>query len=629
MWKRVRLLKRMTPEAAPESADRSTLPRWEDLEAFLVIAAGVEAGKTIQQTGETGAHGYGGPRLLYERLARLEKALGARLIERRKWSRNTHLTEEGRWLAAELRRLRSSRTNLQQHFTEREGPALRLSATSTIIGTFLPTVVQALKRHPELKDLRLALVDREREEDVINDVHENRASVGIALLHGHVHTPSDLRIEKLFESPRVLLCHESHPFVTRARHDPSRATVQLSEITHECVFVRPHDTRHLPPPSSVGEHFIVPRFEEARAYVRVGLGITVSLEVLERLLGPDEHLQTLPLLPAVRLPIGLILPRKREQASNGPLAEFLETVRAVGRAVGGPGVGAHWPTRELPSPSYRRLELPQLKSPHTPPRRVAVPFDHRVDITAADWLALGASLEQFRALQYWEDYLSLSSYLVRMDQRRALQIVRPTTQAWAGMEAILQHWRARENWHEFAWYALTFRFLSRLFERPDLVIEPHEWAGMYAVLQELRTKREWHHFVRHASRIVRLDPPRRVTFTDHEWSEIGGVLEHFRQGAHWFDYGWLARTATIVDDARARRLIVLGPRDWAALHRTLALLRRPGDDPRRWFAFAQHAYSMARIAERSRDIPVRQPVAASTRMGKIRAVVPARIHERR
>lgn len=632
----------MAEQAPLTESPQRPLPRWEDLEAFLAIAAGVEAGRTIMQVGEDGTHGYGGPRLLYLRLARLEEALGVRLVERRKWSRNVHLTEEGTWLAAELRRQRTARMNLQKHFADRSAPTLRLSATSTMISTFLPAVVQAMKRRPDLKDLRLTLIDREREEDVLQDVHDNRAAVGLALQHGHAHVPHDVRVESLATSPRAVLCHESHPFVTRARHDPSRAAVQHGEIAHERVFIRPHDARYLPPPSSLGEHFVVPRFEEARAYVRAGLGVTISLEILERLLGPDEHLQALPLEPTARVPLSLIAPRKREGSLNGHLPAFLDVVREVARAAEAPALAERsLMLPQLPSPPYRPVDLAWQPSRTSPPQarpaaparenhaepsfqRVTVPakrppaagtgtpFDPRRDLRASDWEGLAYSLQQFTEWQYWEDYVSLACYLHRLDAHRGVAIVRPPAAAWPGMEAILHHWRARENWHEFAWYAFALRLICHFCKRrcPDLT--ERDWEGMFGALKTLRARGEWYHFARHASRLVRLDPPRPPHISDAEWTQMTKVLAHFRDTEDWFNFAWMLRTLTILDGDRAAPLVArLTATEWRGMRAVLDVLReRTTDDPRRWFTFALHAYSLARIAGRSGDLP--SPVLTGT-----------------
>lgn len=313
--------------------------RWDDLEAFGIIATGIVAGKTLPQIADDPLSGIGGRRMLYFRLGRLEQDLGRRLVDRRPWGREARLTSAGDEVAGFVTDLLAVRRRLHDAGAQPAVPVLRIVTHATLVSTLLPQVLKDQgSRPPSRFNLELVLVRSYPE--ALAAVADGRADVGLYLTFpdlDRTSLPRNVRRERLGETEVVVLCHPRHRFASRAPRAPYKSPLRLStgragrlrrdDLVDETVIVRGHIDEHiLPPGGPSGRRIIVPHTLDKLAYVRLGLGVTLFPRLIFAILGAPSDLRALPFRPPLTLVLALLQPRKRLRPL-GEAAAFVENLR--------------------------------------------------------------------------------------------------------------------------------------------------------------------------------------------------------------------------------------------------------------------------------------------------------------
>lgn len=301
-------------------------PRWDDLEAFGIIATGILAGKTLPQIADDPLSGIGGRRMLYFRLGRLERDLGRRLVDRRPWGREARLTSAGDAVAASVADLLAVRRRLHDSVAQPVVPVLRVATHATLVSTLLPRVFLDHGRLPSSR-FHIELVLVRSYPEVLAAVADGRADVGLYLAFpalDRTALPRNVRRERLGETEVVVLCHPSHRFAPRA---PRAGRLRREDLVDETVIVRGYiDEYTLPPGGPSGRRIIVPHTLDKLAYVRLGIGVTLFPRLIFSLLGSPSDLRALPFHPPLTLALTLLQPRKRLRPL-GETAAFVEDLR--------------------------------------------------------------------------------------------------------------------------------------------------------------------------------------------------------------------------------------------------------------------------------------------------------------
>lgn len=306
-------------------------PAWDDLEAFGVIVHGLQVGNTLQQIGEDPHSTFKSARMLYLRLARLERALGKRLIDRRPWGRRARLTDDGERLARFVEELLDTRRRLQSSFAEPAIPTLRLATHATLVTIILPKVLEQRRARglsPAVLRIEPSVVQGFPE--ALAAVVEGRADVAFYLAPPgapEVRLPSAVRGERLLRTELLLLCAPAHRFAERLRQNP-RATVRATELADELIIGRPFFRNLAPAPGPRGGWITVPHSLDMLPYIHLGLGVGFHARVVYELLGRPSDLVALPLEPSFVSTFWLLLPRKRWRPLSAEAEEFIGDLRA-------------------------------------------------------------------------------------------------------------------------------------------------------------------------------------------------------------------------------------------------------------------------------------------------------------
>lgn len=277
---------RESHEALPERA------RWDDLEAFQEIYKGIQKNRTIEEVGQSKSHSYGGPRTLYRRLDRLEKALDAQLIFRERWSRETRVAPAGEKLYQQLEHILSLKQGLEKEF-QSQRPLIRVATSESIAFHIIARVLAAT---PNKEKFPIELHFREG-----NDWHEaieilRRGEADIAMLN--VPTTAmplpDLRSQILSPPlPWPLIVHPKHRFAHRHRGGKLQP-VRFEELRNEDMTIHQmYQTDFLPGRVS-RSLFVVPRLWSGFALVQQGVAIAPWCEAISRL-SPREGVVKVPL----------------------------------------------------------------------------------------------------------------------------------------------------------------------------------------------------------------------------------------------------------------------------------------------------------------------------------------------
>ncbi len=307
--------------------------RWDDLEVFGTIALGIRAGKTLQQIAEDPLSGAGGARMLYFRLARLERALGRRLVDRRPWGRSSYLTEVGAAVAGKVTELRILRQQVDEVARGTDIPLLRIVTHATLASALIPAVVRRRRVTSGSPDFHLELVVVDTYAHALAAVNEGRADIGLYLAFrefDRARTPRGVRREILGETEVVVLCPLWHRFVTRTRSHTR--PVLLAELAAEPVIARGYVDLQLLLTSARGRRIIVPNSTDKLAYVRLGLGVSILPKLIADLAGRAESVVLLPFRPVLRPVLCLLRPKKRLRSFPDAMEEFLDDVKVACRS---------------------------------------------------------------------------------------------------------------------------------------------------------------------------------------------------------------------------------------------------------------------------------------------------------
>lgn len=300
--------------------------RWDDLEAFGIIATGIAAGKTLPQIADDPLSGIGGRRMLYFRLGRLERDLRRRLVDRRPWGREARLTQAGDEVAASVVDLLAVRRRLHDSVAQPVVPLLRIATHATLVSTLLPQALVDRGAVPKSR-FHLELVLVRSYPEALAAVADGRADVGLYLAFPDLDQnslPRNVRRERLGETEVVVLCHRGHRFASRA---PRAGWLRREDIADETVIVRGYvDEYTLPPGASRGRRIIVPHTLDKLAYVRLGIGVTLFPRLILSLLGSPSDLRALPFHPPLALVLTLLQPKKRLRPLD-EAADFVESLR--------------------------------------------------------------------------------------------------------------------------------------------------------------------------------------------------------------------------------------------------------------------------------------------------------------
>ncbi len=320
-------------------------PRWDDLEQFGVIADVVRAGKSLQEIAEDPAAGTGGARMLYFRLGRLERALGRRLVDRRRWGRTTHLTTAGADVARIVADLWSTRQRLEEVCRDPDVPVLRIVTHATLVSSLIPAILQrrrmATGARPSF-DLELTVVSSYA--DALAAVNDSRVDVGLYLAFprfDRVPLPRSVRRQILGSTDLVVLCPSTHQFAAGSQKHPN--PVQLSDLEEEHVIVRGYVDLQLLPSGPRGRRIIVSHSRDKLVYVQLGLGVSLLPKLIVDLLGLPKGVVMLPLRPTLTPALCLLRPRKRLRPLGDAAEEFLEELGQSCRAAlrASAAAGAH------------------------------------------------------------------------------------------------------------------------------------------------------------------------------------------------------------------------------------------------------------------------------------------------
>lgn len=321
----------MSMGKSKESVHSSPPARWDDLEAFGAIAEGLRSGKTLQRIAEDPLTGISGARMLYFRLGRLERVLGHRLVDRRPWGRDAHLTEAGEKLSQFVSKLLVVRRQLHESFRKADVPVLKVATHSTLMSTLLPAAMEKNQRGSHVTPgfhVELVLVGTYAE--ALAAVNEGRVDIGVYLVlpnFDDISVPRNVRREILGRSDTLVIFPPSHRFAARTGQN-SRAVVHLEELVDECVIIRGYVDRNLLPMKTGGRRIIVTHTLDKLTYVRLGIGVSLYPQLAYDLLSPPSGVNTLPLHPPLCANLTLLQPRKRTRPLHQTARQFLTDLRA-------------------------------------------------------------------------------------------------------------------------------------------------------------------------------------------------------------------------------------------------------------------------------------------------------------
>lgn len=307
--------------------------RWDDLEAFAVVAAGVRAGRSVQHVADDPRAGVGSPRMLYFRLARLEKALGQRLVDRRPWGRAAALTSAGQRVAEVVSELALLRQRVRASTAEPEAPVFRLVTHATLVSAVLPAVIahQSMASSFSPSHLHMSVVGAY--EEAVAAVHEARADMGLYLVFPSLaaaHVPRGVVKEAVVRTDVVVLAHRRHRLSLRRRRGRA-VPVKLDELLDECVVIRGLVDQQLLPASTRGRRIIVPHTLDKIAYVRLGVGLALYPRLAADLLRLPPEIEVLPLRPLLSAELTALRPRKLTRPVQTAIRGFVESVRTIAR----------------------------------------------------------------------------------------------------------------------------------------------------------------------------------------------------------------------------------------------------------------------------------------------------------
>lgn len=277
---------RESHEALPERA------RWDDLEAFQEIYKGIQKNRTIEEVGQSHAHSYGGPRTLYRRLDRLEKALEAQLIFRERWSRETRITPAGEKLYQQLEQIISLKKNLEKEFQSKR-PLIRIATSESIA---FHIIAKVLATTPNKEQFPVELHFREGNDwhDAIEIVRRGEADIAMLNVPTTAMPLADLR-SKILSEPLAwpLIVHPKHRFAHR-QHNRKLQPVRFEELRQEDMTIHQMYQNDFLPGRVSRSLFVVPRLASGLALVQQGAAVAPWCEALARL-APAEGVVKVPL----------------------------------------------------------------------------------------------------------------------------------------------------------------------------------------------------------------------------------------------------------------------------------------------------------------------------------------------
>ncbi|MBI4022525.1 MAG: LysR family transcriptional regulator [Candidatus Andersenbacteria bacterium] len=305
--------------------------RWDDLEAFAAVAAGVRAGRTVQDVAEDPRSGVGSPRMLYFRLTRLEKALGQRLVDRRPWGRSAALTDAGQRVAEVLGELSVIRQRVRAATAEPEAPMFRLVTHATLVSAVLPPVIAHRTRVAGFNSAHLSIAVVGVYEGAVAAVNEARADLGLYLVLPSLpaaYVPRGVVKEMVARTDVVVLAHQRHGLARRRRRG-RLMPVSLDELLDECMVTRGLVDQQLLPAGTRGRRIIVPHSLDKIAYVRLGVGLALLPRLAADLLQLPSEICVLSLRPRLFEELTVLRPRKMTRPVQAGARGFVESVRAI------------------------------------------------------------------------------------------------------------------------------------------------------------------------------------------------------------------------------------------------------------------------------------------------------------
>jgi LysR family hydrogen peroxide-inducible transcriptional activator len=268
---------------------------------------------------------------LSEQVARLERVLGAPLVER---GRSTRLTATGSEVVARARRILREVEELADAADAGRAPlsgSLRLGVIPTLGPYVLPTLLPAA--NAAFPRLRLALHEA-LTADLLREVAEHR--LDLALLALPLSAPG-LVTRALFHEPFVVLLPERHPLARRAElrvaELPVAETLLLTEghcLREQALELCAMGSRSVDGNGAVAPDVRATSLETLARLVAAGMGITLLPALAAPTVG--RGLVTRPLRAAGRTPpgrtIGLVW--RKSHARPKDVVAFADLLREIG-----------------------------------------------------------------------------------------------------------------------------------------------------------------------------------------------------------------------------------------------------------------------------------------------------------
>lgn len=300
---------------------------WDDLEAFGIIAQGIAAGKNLQQIAEDPSASMKGPRMLYLRLSRLERALGKRLVDRRPWGRTAQLTGVGRAVARVVAELSEVRRRVLAAAAGEQIPVLRVVTHATLASALIPPAVRR-RRGKGDQGFHLELMVVAAYADAVAAVNDDRADVGLYLAFprfDRVPTPRTIRREILGSSKVVLLVSARHPLAARAGGRPKPVT--LDDLAGQTIITRGYVDLQIFPPSFPAWRIVVPHSLDKLTYVQRGIGVALLPKFIADLQPRRRGVVELPFRPLLQPELCLLRPRKNLRPLSDAAELFVEELK--------------------------------------------------------------------------------------------------------------------------------------------------------------------------------------------------------------------------------------------------------------------------------------------------------------
>lgn len=303
-------------------------PRWDDLELFATIAAGLDREQTLQQIGQDPESLFGSPRMLYLRLDRLEKVLGHRLVDRRPWGRHSRLTDYGHYVVKHVSDLMSIRENIVEHFAEEEGPTLRFVTNGPTFFSIMLDIIQ--RRHEKQNDYHLGFLpdvtDLGTFAEAISALIKGEADIAfpVPTPHESARLPAALKGEILLKSNIVLLCSRKHK---RARHFAQQGYATLDELASEHIIARPLYRGLFLPHKLPRRWTPIMSSVASFAYVRLKLGLGLFTQIGYNMTGAPADILAVPLQPRIMFSYWYVQPRKLWRPFSPAARSFIEDLK--------------------------------------------------------------------------------------------------------------------------------------------------------------------------------------------------------------------------------------------------------------------------------------------------------------